>query len=475
MFLDRLSQTAHEACGLDREKPLVVGVSGGVDSLALLDGLHRLGYPVIAVHLDHGLRHESREDARYVQQMAQRWNLPFVGRRVDVRKAASEEGQSIEEAARHARYRFLFEQAREFAAQAVAVAHHADDQVETVLMHFLRGAGLPGLSGMAYRTVLPIWDEAIPLVRPLLSHWRADIEDYLMSRQIRAREDATNWDETYFRNRLRHSLIPELETYNPQIRAVLWRMADVLMTEDAFLSSLAEGAWQRCLVEESSGRIAFDLEAFLKLPAALQRRILRHAVQFLRPENRNLGFEAIERGLKVIRDQTQKGETDLAARLNLTIVGGQIVIKTWASDLPEWDSPLLPTADISAELGSQDELILENGWQLVSHLRSEIPDDRPWISSDPNQVWLDADRLTFPLVVRGRRPGDRWRPLGLKSGTQKLQDFFINEKLPEHLRDRWPLVCSGDEIIWIVGYRPSEEVKITSSTARILHLAVVKK
>ncbi len=477
MFLERLSQVARELCGLDRERPIVVGVSGGADSLALMDGLFRLNYPLIVAHLDHGLRPESGEDARYVQLMAEVRGLPYIMDHENVRKQASENGQSLEEAARSIRYNFLFNQARKHAAQAVAVAHHADDQVETVLMHFLRGAGLPGLSGMAYRSLLPVWDRDVPLVRPLLSHWRKEIEAYLAETGIEARVDVSNWDETFFRNRLRHSLIPALEMYNPQIRKSLWRMSDVLAAEEKFLSKLAEDAWNRCVSEDSSCQIVFKREDFLSLSLALQRRVLLRAVQTIRPARRDVGFDAIERGIEFIQNPAQKGEIDFVGRLNLAVVRDQFVVKTWRSTLPEWDSPLLVSPDDSRRLGPNDELSLDNGWCLISTLLPEIPSERPWLSESVSakKVWLDAEGVSFPMVVRSRRPGDRWRPLGLTEGTQKLKDFFINEKLPAHLRDRWPLVCSGQDIIWVVGFRPSERSRITPETSQILHILVVKK
>jgi len=477
MFLDDLKYAAVEKCGLKPDRPILVGVSGGTDSLALMFGLEILGFHLKIAHLDHSLRTASREDADYIENLAVSRGLAFVRKRVDVGKAAEVQGQSIEEAARHVRYKFLFEEARKIGAQAVAVGHHADDQVETVLMHFLRGSALPGLIGMAYKNIIPLWDSSIPLVRPLLGIWRIEIEAFLEELGVEARIDHTNQDVTYFRNKLRHELIPELENYNPQIRELIWRMSDVLREEDRFLDEQSQTAWNDCLVKQNQDRIILDLAGLTRLPTALQRRLLRFTVSLLRPDLRDVGYDAIERGLAFANDPKQNGETDFIARLNLVKIEDTLIVKTWGSDLPDWDLPLLRRADSELTLNLQRAAPLRHGWSLQARLITEIkPGDLDKANTlDSNEAWLDFDLLEMPLMVRGRQPGDRWQPLGMPGHTQKLKDFFINEKIPEHVRDLWPLVYSGDEIAWVAGLRPSEAFKITSNTQKILHLKLVRK
>ncbi len=476
MFLDVLAQAAEEKCRLSRQGPLVVGVSGGADSLALLIGLEKLNYDLIVAHLDHGLRPESSEDAAFVEALAGVRRLPFVCTRVDVRGHAEEQGQSIEEAAREARYRFLFDQARRHQAQAVAVAHHADDQVETVLMHFLRGAGLPGLSGMAYRRILPSYDPEIPLVRPLLGVWREEIEAFLAGTGLNPRVDASNRDRTFFRNRLRHALLPELATYNPQVRKVIQRMAEVLGEEDRFLDALAVEAWKDCFVMEAPGSVQLDIEAFRSAPIALQRRVLRRAIDRLRPALRDIGFETVERGLAFVAEPPESKVIDLAARLNLAVVGDRLIVKTWSAELPDWGQPLLISADQESTLAPGAPVLLRHGWRIEAEMLSNLPGDLLSAVGElpPLETWLDADRLARPLVVRGRKPGERWRPLGMGGHSQSLQDFFINAKAPAHLRDLWPLVCSEGQVAWVAGLRPSEAFKLKADTQQVLHLRVVK-
>lgn len=476
MFLSILAQSADLKCKLNTDQPVLVGVSGGADSLALMYGLNSLGYALVIAHLDHGIRPESAQDADFVQAAAENLGLRLIRQRVDVLRIAVDEGKSVEEAARVARYAFLFNVAREHKAQAVAVAHQADDQVETVLMHFLRGAGLSGLSGMAYRKVMPIWDPNIPLVRPMLDIWRKDVEQYLAEIDVKPRFDQSNLDQTYFRNRLRHSLIPELENYNPQFRQALSRTASVLAGEEAFLDGLAQKAWLTCCLDEGEGRVVFSRRIFLIEPAAIQRRLLRLAVSRLRPDLRDVGFEVVERALIFIATPGEGKTVDLAARMTLQPLNDNLVIKTWEAELPDGGEALLPDPGFTAALTCESVINLRNGWQLEVGREVDCPEDglQKAVSCPSHEVWLDADRITFPFVLRGWREGERWQPLGMGGHSQKLSDYFINEKVPEHLRALWPLVCHGDEVVWVVGMRPAETVKVSGETKKVLRLKLTK-
>jgi tRNA(Ile)-lysidine synthase len=244
-------------CGLDPARPVLAGVSGGPDSLCLLGILQEAGYRVIVAHFNHQLRPEADLEAASVSERAKRLGLPFVSDSADVRSYAEQQSLSLEEAARILRYRFLFAAAREQAAQAVAVGHTADDQVETVLMHFLRGAGLSGLKGMEYRTILPVFDPQIPLVRPLLALWRGETEAYCREHDLEPHFDASNADTMYFRNRLRYALIPELEKYNPRIKESLLRSAQALQSDYAALQEGVESAWKNIVIEKGEDWVTF--------------------------------------------------------------------------------------------------------------------------------------------------------------------------------------------------------------------------
>ncbi|MGD9093773.1 MAG: tRNA lysidine(34) synthetase TilS, partial [Anaerolineales bacterium] len=220
-MIDKVARVLSDKCYLNPDKLVLAGISGGPDSLCLFDLLQRLGYQVVVAHLNHHLRPESAAEAEVVQSLSEAAGYKVVIGVSEVKQYAEEHALSVEEAGRLLRYQFLFEKGREFGAHAVAVGHNADDQAETVLMHILRGSGLSGLRGMSYYSLPNPWSDRIPLVRPLLCVWREEIIVYLRERDIKPIIDASNLDTAYARNRLRHELIPTLETYNPAIRKAL--------------------------------------------------------------------------------------------------------------------------------------------------------------------------------------------------------------------------------------------------------------
>lgn len=476
MFLTYLDKAAVDLCHLDRNKPIIVGVSGGADSLALMHGLYTLNFSLVIAHLDHAIRADSQADADYVETVAAEYQLLCIRKRVDVPKMAREQGLSLEEAAREARYQFLFEQAGKHNVQAVAVAHHADDQVETVLMHLIRGAALDGLSGMPYLAIENQWSQDIPVARPLLGIWREDIESYLENLGISPCIDETNEDTTYFRNLLRHRLIPEVEKLNPQFRKVLRRSVDVLGEENQYLSEMAEGAWSECVNSHSDQLVRFDRKVFNRLPKALKRRMMRKAISQLRPGLRDIGYDAIEHGLTFITGDELQGEIDLVAKLNLAILEDEVVLKPWNVPLPDMGKPQLPIDRPDPGIDAGDEVHLESGWVLKTELLAlPFEEFRKKIGEIlPCEVYLDYESLVLPLKIRGRKPGERWRPIGMDGHRQKLQDFFINQKIPAHLRDRWPLVVSGDEVAWVAGLKPSESHKVKPETRQVLYLELIQ-
>jgi len=477
MDLEHFREICLDICYLNPDKPLLVGVSGGADSLTLLDALARLGFNLIAAYFDHRLRPESMDDARHVQEAAERLGAAYVLGTQDVAEYARQEKRSIEDAARRLRYRFLFDQARRAGAQAVAVGHTADDQVETVLMHLVRGSGLSGLTGMPYRAFLPVWDPDIPLVRPLLAFWRTEILNYCRERGLDPVTDATNQDPVFFRNRLRHELIPILETYNPQVRQAVWRMAQALAGDEAVVQSAVAQVWKACFAGQGAGYVSLLVEPLRDLLPGLQRRVLRQAAGLLLPDLRELDFDALERALRFIQRPDTTAQMDFASGLCLYLDEDLLLIAVGDS-LPEvLDWPQLDRCEAQI-VPVPGKLVLANGWVLESE----------WVEGDrfPRffersgidtglastlHAWLDADSLPDGrLQLRCPVPGDRFRPLGLKGHSIKLSDFWINEKLPRRARAAYPLVTFGDEILWVPGFRPAEAYRINESTRKTLHL-----
>ncbi len=470
----KLRRIVQEECQLVRTAPVVVGVSGGPDSLSLLSILQRLEYPVIVAHFDHCLRPESSQDAEKVRRAAEGAGLPFFTAKEDVKAFAEKERLSIEEAARKARYRFLFDQARRAGAQAVAVAHTADDQVETVLMHLLRGAGLGGLKGMVYRAIVPEWDAEIPLVRPLLGVWREEIMAYCQELGLQPAFDASNQDITFFRNRLRHELVPFLEKYNPQARQVIWRMSRTLAADHELIEETSQSIWQACLVGQGPGYVCLSLTAFKLLGLAQKRSLIRRSISILRPTLRDIDFSAVQHALDFIDNPSSTAQRDLVSNLRLSIEGQRLIISEWSASVIDQDWPQLAPGTVLS-LPSPGSVELQNGFLLSMEAPQPLPQDgfSPQIE-DPNQAWLDADCLSFPLTVRTRQAGDRFQPLGMDGHTLKLSDFWINRQLAKRARPGWPLVCSGSQIAWIPGFLPAHACRITEKTRQIVRLVIHK-
>jgi tRNA(Ile)-lysidine synthase len=474
IVLEQFVSVLNEKCLLDPEKPVLAGVSGGPDSLCMLDVLRQLGYRLVVAHLDHNLRADSSQEAKHLHQIVEGYGLPFVQEQGDVGIYADDHSLSIEEAAREVRYRFLFEQAARYQAQAVAVGHTADDQVETVLMHLLRGSGLSGLRGMGYRSLPNPWSQNIPLVRPLLGVWREQILAHLEQSGLQASQDASNLDVRFYRNRLRHELLPQLDKLNPGIRKRLWQMSDILAEDDAVLEKIGQLVWEDCTLDQGQGYIALDTRTICSQPVGMQRRLIRRAIGLLRPGLRDIDYRMIEHAIHFLKDTSRSGQTDLAAGLRLEMEGERLWLATWEADLPGANWPQVePGAQLS--LNAPGGITLAGSWQLQAE---SLPANTELIAQarsnpDPYQAWLDQSELVLPIVVRAHRSGERFRPLGMGGHSMKLSDFMINSGLPRRGRAGWPVVVSGDRIAWVPGYRISEDFAIKNSTRQIVHLSIL--
>ena len=493
-LLAQVIGTIEEYGLLVRGEPVVVGVSGGPDSLCLLHVLRCLapeyGITPHVAHMEHGIRgEESEADARFVSHLTQSWGLPIAIEHADVPRLAEEEGLAIEEAARRARYGFLARVAIEVGASRIAVGHNGDDQVETVLMHLLRGSGLAGLRGMLPLSPLgelrlgdalrdnPMAAE-LRLIRPLLEIPRSAIEAYCGSHGLEPRFDRSNLDTTYYRNRLRHELLPILETYNPNIREVLSRTAQVVSADYELLRRDLEKAWDRILCAELEGQvlsgraIQFDLASWRALPLSLRRSTLREAIHRLRRSLRNINWVHVENARRV----AERGETGAQATLprhlmltvgykRLTVAEGGYVP---AVECPTVEAPLPVAVPGTTHLPGTE-------WQLVAQIvdRAHLS-DAVLHSGERWQAFLEGDATGRDLILRPRRSEDRFQPLGMGGHSQRVRDFMINVKVPAAHRDRVPLLVSGDHILWVCGWREDERMKVTESTQRVLWLRFVR-
>jgi tRNA(Ile)-lysidine synthase len=434
-------------------------------------------------HLNHQLRgSESQADADFVREVATQRGLPIVVETRDVAAIAAKRKQSLEEAARQVRYAFLWRVAAEVQANKIAVGHNADDQVETVLMHFLRGAGLAGLRGMLpviEISSLRLHPDEIPassalsspqLIRPLLETSRSQIEAYSREHQLTPRQDTSNQDTAFFRNRLRHELIPQLETYNPNLRQTIQRTAKVVAAEVELLNDHLNQAWRSVVRYESPQKVEIDLPAWRSLPLALKRSTLRRAVQRLRRYLRDINFEHIEKA----RLLAEKGDVGTKATLpqELTLTMGYDTFIVAPDNMPTAPAPsdtpqLIHHQPLALNLPGVTPLP-HTGWQLKAQFLTAERLNHSQV--DRWETYLDADVVGSEAVLRPRRAGDTFMPLGLGGHSQKVTDFMINEKIPATWRNQIPLLVSANQILWVCGYRLDERARLRPTTRRILHL-----
>lgn len=488
-LLRQVRQTIDKYDLIRAGEALVVGVSGGPDSLCLLHVLRRLApeydLSLHAAHLHHGLRGADADaDAEFVRRVAAAWGLPLAVEALDVPALARDEGLAFEEAARRARYAFLARTAAAAGARTIAVGHNSDDQAETVLMHFLRGSGLAGLRGMLPRTPLSSYrllstgegGGALDLIRPLLEVPRTEIEAYCQEQGLEPRFDRSNLDTTYFRNWLRLEVIPLLEQHNPQLRVVLGRTARVLAGDYDLLRDLLDEAWPRVVRQEGEEEIVFDLAAWRALPTGLQRSTLREAIHRLRRSLRNINFVHVEDALLVARDGTTGDRATLPRGLMLAVGYDRVTVAGEArlGPLPDWPL-LLPEGEPVAVAVPGITPLPGSAWVLEAALlpRAGLPagwEDNP----DPWRAYLDAGAARPPLRLRTRRPGDRFQPLGMGGRAPKLADFLTNQKVPHAARDHLPLLVAAWGIAWVPGLRLDERARVVDSTAEILALRFLR-
>jgi tRNA(Ile)-lysidine synthase len=454
----------HEAL-LEPGQRLVVGVSGGPDSLCLLDCLIQLDFRPTVAHFDHRLRPESAEEAEFVSELAKSYGVPFELGQGPV----STQRHSVEEAARLYRYRFLTSVAQKAGTQRIAVGHTANDQAETVLMHLIRGAGPSGLRGMLPATDLDSWvgiPEAanLNLIRPLLEVWRHETEKYCLEHDLAALIDPSNQDPQFFRNRLRNELLPELQTYNPRVQEVLLRTAKVMAAEAEAIESLVEAHWTEWVTPAGDGALELNVNAISKAPLALQRAAMRRAILQLAPGVRDVGFEAVERALGSMWEGKR---SSLIGGLDLLAIDGNAILRKPEAKIALTGLPQLRSSD-PRSCDFPFQVALESGWQIEGEVMEPIGN----IPIGADEVWFNNEELASGIIVRAARPGDRFEPFGM-SGSVKLSDLFVNRKVPQLARAQWPIVASKEQIIWIPGLQRSKTAKVTDKTRMIVRLRIL--
>ncbi len=444
---------------------VVVAVSGGADSTALLLGLHRLApdwnVRLIVAHLDHGLRPESQEEKAFVERMAWNLGLPFESDRIDG-TTLNCRGRTLEEAGRMARYGFLQEVARKYGANRVALGHHRGDQAETVLMNIIRGSGLDGLRGMR-----PIRDGVY--IRPLLDIPHEEILAWLAEQGQPYMMDRSNETDRFTRNRIRRRLLPLLREWNPRIDASLGRMAEICRLENDFL----EGMVRRWISDQGIHRarwpVIIDVEAMIALHEALQSRILKEILLWASPEGMGMSLAHVRAVQALLRKGRNGGPLRLPFGLRASLRDGRLILDRLQGQARDGEGggDFFYPAPVPGEV-----FIAEIAATVRLSLLSRVDTgEAPW-RERPAAAFLDYARLVPPLVVRSIRPGDRMGPLGL-GGTKKLQDLLTDDKVPRPNRRRLPILEDGCSILWIAGGRIAERGRVAPETTVILRVEIV--
>jgi tRNA(Ile)-lysidine synthase len=445
---------------------ILAAVSGGPDSTALLHLLWRLsgecGFGLAAAHVNHGFRgEESAREAEFVRRLCGRFGVPLDAVDLDLPFYIRESGMNAQAAAREKRYAFLREAAERRGASRIALAHHADDQAETVLMRLIRGSGLTGVAGMPMKRR----EGKVELIRPLLRITKMELLQYCEREGLDWCEDSSNRKPVYFRNAVRLEILPFLERYNPNVSASLVRLAEISRAEDDFLSREAERAFERLVRRERDG-CAMDRGAFLDLHIALQRRLITLILIYLGVERGSIPFERID----AIREAAAEGSPTtsvIEAGRGVRFLREYEVLRWTRGDAPAGAGFEYEAAETAVELA-----VPEAGGKLIfRRIRRASGEPLPAPAEDSRRAAMfDEDAVAYPLRVRSRKPGDRMRLAGL-NGTKKVQDIFVDGKIPRSKRDSVPLVLDAEgRLLWIAGVRRSAEAPVTENTTRILRI-----
>jgi tRNA(Ile)-lysidine synthase len=439
---------------------VLVAVSGGPDSMVLLHVLWQLRKPLAlqlyVAHLNHQMRSSAIEDAAFVETMACDLGLRAICETCDVPAYQRQHKLSPEDAARRLRYAFLRATATQLGADRIAVGHTADDQAETVLLHLLRGSGLRGLCGIP-----PVCE---PIIRPLIRVPRADILDYARTHRLLFREDPSNDQRRYTRNRIRLDLLPALrQYYNPRLVQALCTTAQLLADDEAALQAVAHQYFLSARLAAASAAVPLKLDALTSLPLALQRRVLREALSELKGELQGITSAHIAAILALL----QSG----AGNKRLELPQGVVVERRYDVLLMHRQAPSA-AVDVDVPLPVPGVCLVEVlGVTIVSDELPRHAAAGPFPTGDV--TWLDAERVGRDVHVRTRRSGDRLQPLG--SGyAKKLKTFLIDAKVPRAVRDRLPLVVTRAGIAWVAGVRPAEWAKVTPATRAVLRLKLLR-
>lgn len=449
----------HDHVGTQRA--LLLALSGGVDSLSLWHWLIHGGVQpaerVTAAYVNHHLREDADRDVVQLRQLADAWGTPLVVLDADVPAVAARDKLSLEAAGRQARYRLLGRLATEIGARFILTGHHADDQVETILLNLLRGTGLRGLRGMSHFAPLPLAGhkrsegELLELFRPMLSLHRSDIERYAAYHQLKPLEDETNRESKFTRNRVRHELVPLLETYNPNVRAGLLQMGRLLADDYAALSAGVDEVWSASLKESDERWVVLDRAIWSAQHRSLQRALIRKIFAHLTGGLTDLSADVVDLACHTLLHGAHGAIAELGRGVELWLHYDETIVGVLGQPDTLFNQPQLPVEHIDIEINYPAHYLLSDRWVMAVRPAklTEIDWSTPAEDRYLAYIGLRADAILF---LRGRITGERFQPFGM-DGRTGLKRLMVDRKMPALLRDRWPLLADEIGLLWVPGHR----------------------
>ncbi|MDH3257026.1 MAG: tRNA lysidine(34) synthetase TilS [Nitrospinota bacterium] len=447
---------------------VLLGVSGGPDSVALLRGLlelqQELNIKLAIAHLNHGVRgEESDRDARFVKEMGETLQIKTLIEKKDAAAEQVTSKTSFQETARHLRLEFFERTMQQAGANKIALGHTLDDQAETVLMNLLRGSGLKGIGGMS-----PVRH---PYIRPLFYCSRSEVIDFLSDRKIPYCKDSSNEKTDYLRNRIRLELIPSLqEKYNPRITENLFEASEIFRVENDYLNTLVDQEFDRAVSFSGDGEtLNMNIEYFTALPLALKRRLVRKGIQSIKGDLRKISFFHIQEVLHLFEKTHIGKRLDLPDNLGVFCRGDNVEFKR----IQKTDSSILEDKSRASDWFRLLNIPGETQVEIAGlTLKAEIidPVETGYSAGHTNQAFLDFDKTGGNIMIRFFQAGDRLKPLGMQ-GTKKLKSIFIDEKVPQEIRSTVPILTTGNnDIIWVYGTRIAHDYRVTSDTSKVLFI-----
>jgi tRNA(Ile)-lysidine synthase len=439
---------------------VLVGVSGGADSIALLHVLHRFSeiqnYSLIVAHINHLARgKDSDDDAGFVESVAEKLKLPFYLKKINVGVERLKLKTSFQDAARIIRYQFFEETLQSVGGNRIALGHTGDDQVETILINILRGTGLKGLAG------IPQVRDCI--IRPFLEFYRNDLEMYLKENDISFREDSSNLDKKYLRSRIRHELIPHLETYNPSIKKCLKEMSGIAREEDSFLSQTISDIFKQKIEKDNKKNIIWDIEDFQSYPIALRQRLAREIFCHITGNMQAITAQHVQQIIKLFNSPKTGKVLNIPRGVTVTCNYESVFFSKITDAICENET-------LATQISIPGTTELLEG--PIRRVKTQIIANNLGMTSldTGRQAFFDLEKTGMGIRARFFRPGDRFCPLGM-TGSKKLKSFFIDQKVPQSIRSHIPILTNADDdIIWVYGQRISHPYRVTDKTKKVLFI-----